>query len=308
MNPGSRRAVLAALAANASISVFKFLGFAFTGAASMLAEAIHSVADTGNQMLLLLGGARAARVATLEHPFGHGRERYFWAFVVALVLFMLGSVFAIYHGLHKLQHPEPLENVGWAIAILSGSMLLEGYAFLTAFREAQRIRGQTSWLSFVRRAKSAELPVILLEDFGAITGLLIALVCVGLVMITGNPVWDAVGSLGIGALLGVIAVVLAIEMQSLLIGESASPRQLERIRALIDGHDQVNRVIHMRTQHLGPEELLVGAKVEFGASMSAPQIASAIDEIESRLRADVPAARVIYIEPDFWYPGPSAPG
>ena len=304
MSPGSRTAVLAALGANASIAVLKFVAFLFTGAASMLAEAIHSVADTGNQVLLLLGGQRAARAATPEHPFGHGRERYFWAFIVALVLFLLGSVFAIQHGIHKLAHPEPLTNAAWAIVVLIGSMLLESYAFLTAVRAAQRERGDASWSEFIRRAKSAELPVILLEDFGAMTGLTIALLCVGLALWTGNPVWDAVGSLAIGVLLGIIAIVLAVEMHSLLIGESASPRRLEALRARIDAHDQVRRVIHMRTQHLGPEELLVGAKVEFDAALSAPQIAAAIDEIEADLREREPAARIIYLEPDFWYPGP----
>ena len=305
MNSGSRAAVLAALIANGCIAVLKFISFAFTGAASMLAEAIHSVADTGNQVLLLLGGRRAARVATDEHPFGYGRERYFWAFIVALVLFLLGSVFAIQHGLHKLSHPEPLSNLGWAVAVLVVSILLESYAFFTALREAQRARGDAGWIEYIRRAKSAELPVILLEDFGAITGLIIALVCVGLTVWTGNPAWDAIGSLAIGALLGVIAVVLAVEMHSLLIGESASPRRIEAIRARIGGHDQVRRVIHMRTQHLGPDELLVGAKVEFEAGLSAPQLAAAIDEIESDVRAQVPAARIIYLEPDFWYPGPA---
>jgi cation diffusion facilitator family transporter len=307
MKEGSRRAVIAALTANAGITVMKFTGFAFTGAASMLAEAIHSVADTGNQVLLLLGGNRSRRVQTADHPFGFGRERYFWAFIVALVLFLLGSVFAIYHGIHKLRHPEPIQNAGWAIGILLVSMLLEGSAFRTALQEAQKLRGEASWLGFIRHAKSAEIPVILLEDLGAIMGLAMALVCVGLVMWTGNPLWDAVGSLAIGGLLGVIAVVLAVEMHSLLIGEAASPARLARIRTSIEEHSHVQRIIHMRTQHLGPDELLVAAKVQFDPGLGLPELAALIDEVEDDLRDAVPAARIIYLEPDF-YAGPSRQG
>jgi cation diffusion facilitator family transporter len=295
---GSRRAIVAALLANLGIAVAKFLAFLATGAASMLAEAVHSVADTGNQGLLILGGARARRAPTPEHPFGHGRERYFWAFVVALVLFSLGSLFAISEGVAKLRHPHQIESPGWAIGVLCLALLLESWSLRTAVREANRVRLGSSWWEFVRRAKSPELPVVLLEDLGALLGLLFALVGVVLAMWSGDPRFDAWGSIAIGLLLGVIALVLAIEMKSLLIGEGASPKAQASIREAIESAPGVQRLIHLRTLHIGPDELLVGAKVEFDPEFAAAQVAEAIDALEERVRAGVPAARVMYVEPD----------
>ncbi len=302
MKDGSRRAILAAFAANLGIAVSKFIGFALTGAASMLAEAVHSVADTCNQALLLLGSARAKKAATAEHPFGYGMERYFWSFVVAQVIFVLGAVFAIYEGVEKLLHPHEIKAPLVGIAILTVGIVLETWSFRTATKEANALRGQSSWWSFIRRTKTPELPVVLLEDLGALVGLLLALVGLGVAMLTGEPRWDALGSIAIGALLGVIAVVLAMEMKSLLVGESGQPQTLEAIRNAIVAGDRVCRIIHMRTMHLGPDELLVGAKIELDAHLSFEEVAREIDAAEARMRAAVPIARIVYLEPDRYRP------
>jgi len=299
MEGGSRRAIVAAFGANLGIAVAKFVGFAFTGAASMLAEAVHSVADTSNQALLLLGGKRARRAPDVAHPFGHGRERYFWGFVVALVIFSLGSLFALVEGEEKLRHPHELESVGWAVAILGVAIVLEGFSFRTAVHESREAKQQAgSWWRYIRQAKLPELPVVLLEDAGALIGLTFAMTGVVAAHLTGNARFDALGSVAIGLLLGAIAVVLVIEMKSLLIGEAASPQQQAAIRGAIESDPKVSRLIHLRTEHLGPDELLVGAKVEFDGHMHFPDVARAIDEVEEKIRAAVPAARLIYIEPD----------
>jgi cation diffusion facilitator family transporter len=300
MQEGNRRAIVAALCANLGLAVAKFVAFSFTGAASMLAESVHSVADTGNQALLLWGGARARRAPTPEHPFGYGRERYFWAFVVSLVIFSLGSLFALYQGLTRFQHPHELTSPGWAVGVLLTGILLEGGSLALAVRESNAIRGDSSWWEFIRRSKNPELPVVLLEDLGALAGLVIALLGIALAVITGNPIFDAVGSIAIGGLLGVIAVVLAIEMQSLLIGEAASNLVQDLIRQRIHAVDGVERLIHMRTQHLGPDSLLVGAKIEFDRSLDVAALAAAIDRVEAGIRAGLELDAIIYIEPDIY--------
>ena len=306
MQEGSRKAILAAFVANGGIAIAKFVGFAFTGAASMLAEALHSVADTGNQGLLFLGGRRAARTPTPEHPFGYGRERYFWAFVVSIVLFLLGGLFALFEGEEKLRHPHEIETPAWAFAILSFAIVLEVFSFRTAIREANKVRAGEGWWPFIRRSKSPELPVVLLEDLGALLGLIFALAGVTLATMTDEPRFDAAGSLAIGVLLVVIAIILSAEMRSLLIGESASPKMQKEIVSAIEGAREVRRIIHLRTMHLGPDELLVAAKVDLDAP-SVPEIAKAIDVIEARVRAAVPIARVVYLEPDLYRSETAAP-
>ncbi|MEV0359630.1 cation diffusion facilitator family transporter [Nocardia sp. NPDC050697] len=297
---GGRKAIIAALAANAGIAVAKFIGAAITGSASMLAEGVHSVADTANQGLLLLGQKRAAQEADRLHPFGYGRNRYFYSFVVALVLFTLGSVYAIYEGIHKVQHPEELNSPIVAIVILVIAIALESFSFRTAIKESRPLKGSASWWRFIRNSRSPELPVVLLEDTGALIGLLFAFAGVGLTVLTDDPIWDGIGTLFIGALLGVIAIVLIIEMQSLLIGEGATPEEDRAIRAgLVDG-ERIDRVIHLKTQYLGPEELLVAAKIAITPGLDIEAIAAAIDAAEQRVRAAVPAARVIYLEPDLY--------
>ncbi|MCW2717792.1 cation diffusion facilitator family transporter [Pseudonocardia sp.] len=294
---GGTRAIVAALVANAGIAVAKFVGFLITGSSSMLAESVHSLADTSNQGLLLLGGKRAQRAATAEHPFGYGRDRYFYSFIVALLLFTLGSVFALYEGIHKLGEPEPLSSPLVAVVILVVAIGLEGFSFRTAIHESRPLKGTGSWWNFIRQSKVPELPVVLLEDFGALIGLVFALLGVGLSVLTGNPVFDALGTIAIGTLLGVIAIILIIEMKSLLLGEGATGPVLSRIvDALTAG--AVQRVIHIRTQYIGPEEILVAAKIALTPGVPVEEVARAIDEAEARVRAAVPEARIIYLEPD----------
>jgi cation diffusion facilitator family transporter len=295
---GNRRAILAAFLANLGIAVAKFVAFMATGSASMLAESVHSVADTGNQSLLFLGAARSQRPPDAEHPFGYGSERYFWAFVVALVLFSLGSIFSASQGIAKLRDPHQLDSPGWAIGVLLAGIVLEGWSFNLARREANKIRGGRSWWGFMRHSKSPELPVVLAEDLGALLGLMMALVGISLAAATGDSSYDAMASIGIGVLLGVIAVVLAVEMKSLLIGEAASAKHLAEIQSAIETTPRVLRLIHLRTLHLGPDQLLVAGKVEMEASLEFAQVAAVINAIEANVRVRVPTASMIYIEPD----------
>src|ERR1700712_4244715 len=295
---GSTRAILAALLANAGIAVAKFVGFIITGSSSMLAEAVHSVADTSNHGLLLFGQREARKEADELHPFGYGRSRYFYSFVVALVLFTLGSVFALYEGYHKITHPEELTSPVVAIAILVVAIGLEGYSFRTAMVESRPLKGSIGWGGFIRTARNPELPVVLLEDTGALIGLVFALTGVGVTMLTGEPVWDGIGTVAIGVLLGVIAVILMIEMHSLLIGEGATSQEDKAIRTALEQTENVDRLIHIRTQYLGPDELLVAAKIALARTTDLATVASTIDAAEAAVRAAVPAARVIYLEPD----------
>jgi cation diffusion facilitator family transporter len=294
---GGTKAILAALFANAGIAVSKFVGFLITGSSSMLAESVHSVADTTNQGLLLLGQRTSQRKATREHPFGFGRDRYFYSFIVALMLFTLGSAFALYEGIHKLQHPEELTSPIVAVIILVVAIGLEIYSFRTAIVESRKIKGDATWWQFIRQSRTPELPVVLLEDAGALFGLVFALFGVGLAVLTGDPVWDGVGTVMIGALLGVIAIILIIEMKGLLIGEGATESEFDRITKAIEG-GKVQRLIHIRTQYIGPDELLVAAKIALEPGLPLAEVAGEIDRAESRIRSTVPAARLIYLEPD----------
>jgi cation diffusion facilitator family transporter len=295
---GGTKAIIAALSANLAIAAAKFVAFFFTGSSAMLAEGVHSVADSGNQVLLLVGQKRGGRAADERHPFGYGRDRYFYSFVVALVLFSVGGLFSLYEGNHKLHDHEPLTTPAWAFGVLIFAIIAESFSFRTAIRESRPGKGSGSWLAFIRHSKAPELPVVLLEDLAALTGLVLALAGVTLAVVTGDPVWDAVGTLAIGVLLLAVAVVLAVEMKALLIGEAASPEAVDAIRAaLVDGQ-AVTRVIHLKTLHLGPDELLVAAKIAIAPGLGLPAIARAIDEAESRVRAVEPLARVMYLEPD----------
>ncbi|MCV7315591.1 cation diffusion facilitator family transporter [Mycolicibacillus parakoreensis] len=294
----STRAIVAALSANAGIAAAKFVGFAITGSSALLAEAVHSVADTGNQGLLLFGQRAARRAADTLHPFGYGRSRYFWSFVVALVLFTLGSMFALYEGYHKIGHPTAVTSPAVAMTILAVAIVLEAYSFRTAVHESRPLKADSSWWRFIRTSRNPELPVVLLEDAGALIGLGLALAGVSLTLVTGDPVWDGVATVGIGILLGAIAVVLMVEMYSLLIGEGATGAEDHTIRTALAATPHVERVIHLRTQYLGPEEMLVAAKIALRPRIPLATVAAAIDDAEARIRAALPAARVIYLEPD----------
>jgi len=304
---GGTKAIIAALTANLGIAVTKFVAWILTGSSSMLAESIHSVADSGNQLLLLIGGKRSRKAATPEHPFGYGRERYIYAFIVSIVLFSVGGLFALYEAYHKIEQPEPITEWQWVpIVVLVVAIGLETYSFITAIRESNHTRGSTSWVDFVRRAKAPELPVVLLEDTGALIGLVFALFGVVLTLITGNGIWDGVGTAAIGLLLVAIAVILALETKSLLVGEAANPEALRKIEKAILAGDGIERIIHMKTLHLGPEELLVAVKIAVPRSERADEVARHIDETEGRIREAVPIARVIYIEPDIYHPRTAA--
>ncbi|HVF31460.1 MAG TPA: cation diffusion facilitator family transporter [Acidimicrobiales bacterium] len=300
---GSTKAIVAALVANAGIAVAKFVAFLLTGAASMLAESIHSVADSSNQGLLLLGGRRGRRAPTPQHPFGHGRERYFWSFVVALVLFTLGGAFALYEGVQKLLHPHEVESIGIAIGVLVFAIGLESFSLRTAIVESRHAKGDAGWWEFIRTSRTPELPVVLLEDIGALLGLILALSAVVLAQVTGNPDFDAYGTLSIGVLLLVIAVFLMIEMKGLLIGETARPRDEQAVLQAVSSTSKVRSVLHMRTQHLGPDDVLVGMKIELEPSLDVAGVATAINETEDAIRRALPAATIVYVEPDVRTPG-----
>ena len=303
---GGTRAVVAALVANAFIAAMKFGAWALTGAASMLAEGVHSVADTGNQILLLVGGRSAKREASVEHPFGYGRARYISAFLVAIILFSLGGLFALYEAFHKYEevihdHPnELLEGPWWwvPVLVLVAAIIAESFSFRTAIRESRPHKGRQSWARFIRTAKSPELPVILLEDLAALLGLVFALMGVGMTLLTHNGLWDAAGTALIGLLLIAVAVTLAIETRSLLLGEAATPEAVAGITAALAGAEGVGRVIHLKTLHLGPEEVLVAAKIAVEPTDSAARVAEVIDNAEAAIRAAEPMVTALYLEPD----------
>jgi cation diffusion facilitator family transporter len=295
---GGTKAVVAALIANLGIAVAKFVAFAFTGSSSMLSEGIHSVADSANQVLLLIGGRRSKRAPDANHPFGFGRTRYLYGFVVAIVLFLVGGLFSVYEGIHKIQHPEPLTSPAWAFGVLILAIILESFSFRTAIRESDRTRGNRSWFTFVHESRSPELPVVLLEDAGALVGLVLAIVGVSLAEITGDGRWDGVGSFAIGTLLIIIAIFLSLEMSSMLVGEGALPGDEAAIRKALEDEPGIDRVIHLRTLHLGPDQLLVAAKIAIGPADTAVEVANAIDSAEARLRAVVPSATYVFLEPD----------
>jgi len=299
---GGGKAIIAALLANLGIAIAKFIGFLVSGSSSMLAESVHSLADTGNQGLLLLGGRKSRKRADESHPFGYGRERYVYAFVVSIILFSVGGVFSIYEGVEKIQHPHELEAPIVPLVILLVAMVLEGFSLRTAIGESNHVRGKQGWISFIRHAKAPELPVVLLEDVAALTGLVFAFAGVGLSVLTGDAIFDAVGTLAIGVLLVLVAIILGIETKSLLVGEGANAGDADKIRDAINSHPEVEALIHIKTLYLGPDELLVAAKLAFARASKLSDVAASIDAVEVSIRAAVPTARVIYIEPDVYTP------
>ncbi len=304
---GGTKAIVAALLANLGIAATKLVAWVLTQSSSMLAEAIHSLADSGNQALLLLGGKRAKREATTNHPFGFGRERYIYAFLVSIVLFSVGGMFALYEGIHKLQDPHAIDEWKWVpVAVLVSAILMETFSFRTAIVESNHVRGSASWVDFVRHAKAPELPVVLLEDLAALVGLILALFGVSMTLITDDGIWDGIGTVAIGALLVLVALILAVETKSLLLGEAASPEALRRIETALAAEPGVERVIHMKTLHLGPEEVLVAAKIAVRGDATAGEVARTINAAEARVRAAEPTARVIYLEPDLYEAAPPA--
>ncbi|MFB6719550.1 cation diffusion facilitator family transporter [Kribbella sp. NPDC056345] len=301
MAGGGNKAVVAALLANTGIALTKFAAWGLTQSASMLAEAIHSVADAGNQVLLLVGSKRAKREANELHQFGFGRERYVYSFIVAIVLFSVGGLFALYEGWHKIHDPHGIDNWKWVpVVVLVAAIIMETLSFRTAIVESNKVRGNVGWGKFIRNARSPELPVILLEDFAALTGLVLALIGVVLTLVTGNGIFDGLGSMAIGVLLVVVAIFLAIEMKSLLLGESATRESQQKIVEAIENTVGVQRLIHIKTLHLGPEEILVAAKLAVDSAADSATIAETIDTAERAIRAAEPMAIHIYLEPDIY--------
>lgn len=299
---GGNKAIIAAFLANAGIAITKFIAAALSGSSSMLAEGVHSVADAGNQLLLLLGGRKAKKAANAEHPFGYGRERYVYAFVVSIILFSVGGMFSLYEGVSKLRDPHPLDPQWWwlPLVVLAIAIVLESFSLRTAMKESNLVRGTQSWVQFIRRSKAPELPVVLLEDVAALVGLVLALGGVTATLVTGNGIWDAIGTVAIGVLLIAVAVILGIETKSLLVGEGANPADATAISAAIMAGGETDRIIHMKTLYLGPDELLVAAKLSFPSGKRLGDVAASINVIEMRIRTAVPVARVIYLEPDVW--------
>jgi cation diffusion facilitator family transporter len=264
---------------------------------------VHSVADSGNQALLLIGRNRARQEETEEHQFGFGGERYFYAFVVALVLFSVGALFSVYEGVQRIRHPQQLTSPVVAFVVLGIAAALESVSLRTAIKESDSARGRAGWRSFIRHAKEPELPAVLLEDVAALSGLLLAFLGVTLATVTHDDAWDGAGSLGVGVLLGIVAIVLATEMKSLLIGESASADVEATIVAALEASPEVERVIHLRTLHVGPETLLIAAKIGVRHDQTAASVAAGIDAAERRIRAAVPIAEHIFLEPDIYQAG-----
>jgi cation diffusion facilitator family transporter len=295
---GSNKAIVAALGANIGIATTKFIAAAFSGSASMLAEAIHSLADSGNQVLLIVGGKKSRKEASESHPFGYGRQRYIYAFMVSIVLFSIGGMFSVYEGIQKLSEPHQLEIVWLPLVVLGVSIVLESFSLRTALAEVKHDRGDNSLIQYIRHAKAPELPVVVLEDIAALVGLVLAFAGVGLTALTHNPVFDAIGTIAIGALLVLVAIVLGAETSSLLIGEGATVGDAAAIREALAGAPGVDSIIHIKTLYLGPDELMLGAKIAVNPNSTAAEIAQVIDAAEILVRTAVPAVRVIYLEPD----------
>ncbi|GAA1627465.1 cation diffusion facilitator family transporter [Leucobacter chromiireducens] len=297
---GGNKAIIAAFLANMGIAITKFIAWAFSGSSSMLAEGVHSLADSGNQLLLLLGGKRAKQAADKEHPFGYGRVRYVYAFVVAIVLFSIGGVFSVYEGVSKIQNPHPLDMWWLPLVVLAIAIVLESFSLRTAVRESRPHKGDSTWFQFIRRSKAPELPVVLLEDMAALLGLVIAFFGVGLTVLTGNGLFDGIATIAIGVLLIAVAVIIGAEVKSLLVGEGASDEDVAKIEAALLKSKDIDRLIHMKTLYVGPDEFMIGAKISLAPERTMNEVSMIVNLAERRIREAVPAARIIYLEPDVY--------
>lgn len=296
----SKSVIMVALSANLFIAVVKFLVAALTGSSAMLAEAVHSVADTMNQVFLLIGIKRGRREPDSLHPFGFASELYFWSFIVAIILFTAGAIFSIYKGTHKILHPEPLDHIEFAFAVLVFSIIAEGIAFLKAFRKIQRERRDSGILRYLRQTKKSELIVVFLEDLAAITGLGIALVLLLVQHFTGILILDGIASIIIGIILTVVAIFLGNEVRSLLIGESADPLVLKEISDIFAHEESISRIIYMKSLQMGPDDILLAVKAEFNKYLSTCEISTVINGIEGEIRQRYPEIKKIFIEPDMY--------
>ena len=291
------RAILYAFIANSGIALAKTWAAWITGSGSMLAEAIHSYADAGNQVLLFLGLRQSTRPADAEHPLGYGKLSYFWSFIVALLLFSMGGLFSIYEGFHKLQHPEALNQVWIALLVLVFAIVLEGFSLLGALREIGNVRGERSFGSWLKHTRNSELVVVLGEDIAALLGLFLALGFLSLASLTGNPIYDALGSICIGIVLLVVSVFVAIRVQSLLVGRSADPLIREAINRIIGQEPDIERVFNTITMQFGPDTMLA-AKIKMRAGMDIDAAVQSINSLERTLKEEIPNLEWCFIEPD----------
>jgi cation diffusion facilitator family transporter len=295
---GAKKAVVAALAGNSGVAVAKLIAAVVTGSSAMLAETLHSTADTFNQVFLLLGLRLGRRPSDEQHPFGFGRERYFWAFIVAVSIFLLGAVFSIKEGISKISHPHPIQHVVYSYGALAIAFLFESYALRIAWKEFQhwRKRNPGSLFLCLRESKSPTILVVLFEDSAALTGILAAATGITLTVVTGNPVWDGIASLVIGGILALAAIFIGWRTRGLLIGEAATPADRRRIREAVESMEEVGALMEVLTLHLGPEDILVNLNVNFRDGLDTDRLEEVVDEIEVRIRTAVPAAKRIFIE------------
>ena len=294
---GTARAILYAFLANGGIALAKTWAAWLTGSGSMLAEAIHSYADTGNQVLLYLGLKQSSKPPDPEHPLGYGKLSYFWSFIVALMLFSLGGLFSIYEGVHKLSHPEPLTDAWIAISVLGVAIVLESFSLMGCLREIRVIRGQRPFRLWLKHTRSSELVVVLGEDVAALLGLVLAMIFISLAAVTGNPVFDAIGSMCIGAILIVISIFLTMRMRSLLVGRSADPMIQEIINEIIGNDKDIDQVFNVITVQFGSDTLLA-AKIKLKSGINIGTAVADINGLERRLKQEIPDLKWCFIEPD----------
>ncbi|MGB0137104.1 MAG: cation diffusion facilitator family transporter [Flavobacteriales bacterium] len=294
---GSKLAIYGAIGANFCIAVMKFVASYFTGSASMLSEGIHSLIDTGNGGLLLYGIKRSQQEPDHKHPFGYGKEVFFWSFVVAIFIFAVGGGMAIYEGISHIQHPSVFDDskIMWNYGVLIGGILVESVSFYLAFREFRRTQ-PTGFFSAIRKSKDAATFAVMIEDTAAMLGLVVALVFVFIGHMTGNPVWDGIGSIAIGVLLCSVSLFLARETKGLLVGESASDQTLVQLNHVLNGHDEVEKIGNLRTMHLGPAEVLLAVDVDFASNLNSDQVEAAVEQLEKEIQAAMPHVSQIYIE------------
>lgn len=296
-----KKVILIAFAMNAAIAVIKGVVAFATGSTAMAAEAVHSMADSGNQLLLLLGMRLGARSADESHPFGRGKESYFWSFIVAICLFTVGAGYSIYEGVHKLFAAEhALSNLYWAYGVLIIAIVLESISLRAALVEVKQSKGKRGYLQYIRESKNTEIMVVFLEDIGAQLGLVFALIGLVMTQATGNAQWDGVASIAVGSLLAVIAYFLAVEIKSLLIGEAADPEDIKTIYGVIGSYPSVKRLIRVDTLQLGSDRFLAAIKLDFGDDLSAADLENEINRMEAEIREKVPSAYKLYIEPDHY--------
>jgi cation diffusion facilitator family transporter len=297
------RVVIAALAVNVAIAIFKFIAAALSRSSAMLAEACHSTADSANQIFLLVGMRKSARPPDRDHPFGYGPETYFWAFMVALCIFSVGGGFSVHEGVEKILHRhdpgQELRDPIWAYVVLGVSILLETYSFSVAMKEFRHIRAGRGVRRTLRETRDPTVLTVLFEDLAALFGLMVALIGILLTRYTGNVAYDGAASIVVGLALGAVAWVLARDTKSLLIGQSVTEADETRIRAIVAAHKDVVELVHLRTMHLGPDEVIAAIKVRFLGNLDTRRLELSINEIEAELRGELPRLRRIYIEPGF---------